>query len=934
MVKLRLWSAVALGLSIAACGSSDPTGDTPPAVESLVLKAGSALPPGQSGFWNTVGEARGLLTGKPGDFGAHVDDQRAMYWNFDTKPAVLGTKPGTAETPKDGIEIYRDDHGVPIVYADSVRDLWYGVGYAVAQDRLFLMDAVRRMGAGTFSELTGCGGVPGDIQQRTVSYTDDEYAEMFERASPDSQEAVLGYVEGANAWRRKALLNPLNLPVEYVLLTTLPAEFTVKDVLAAGVYITRFVASEGGNEFLNIRMLKALETVYGSRAAALDAFQDMVWLEDPKAVVTVPRSEGSFSNHPQPAAGREAVFRELAEWSLGLPETLWKGTGTGHAATPFPCDLSALPGPLGGAGGLGAGEVVRKAKSAPAAVPLRTAAQRDSEARRITRELQRTLLEFRNHLHGGSFAMALAGKRTRDGGGLLISAPQLGYGYPLLLVEYEIHGAGYHARGSSVPGLPVVGIGYSDHLAWGLTTGYSKTIDSFIERICSTAEQAAGSCTRNQYQHNNVWKDMDCRSESVPYRAAVSGIPAGPALLSVTSEVCRAGHGPVVARDEAAGLARSLRYAMFGRELETIEAIREWNRAQTFAEFKTAAEKATWNENVIVASRDGQIGYFHSGLHLKRHAETDQRLPAPGTGERDPAGLLSFAETPQVVNPAQGYLANWNNKPAFGWLDGESLGSTSRGGGPGQRVTNLLDILATRSDWTQNDLREIDRHAGTTDPRAREYLPLIAAFRQSAAADLNEVQRAALQRMLDWDRKHYDAGIDIDDEAATDGPGATLFGEYVGALRDELFGALKTAVIDPGSEGDGSDALTVYGRLAGVGSHVFDQSVMDNLVLRVLNPDSSGLTLRRDYSSGRDRNAVMTAALEVALQRLAQQYNGGSALTVADLDKCRRVHPRSQLCSLSGAVGPGSSTIPGTRCVTMPYQDRGSWLHRVGYERP
>jgi penicillin G amidase len=25
--------------------------------------------------------------------------------------------------------------------------------------------------------------------------------------------------------------------------------------------------------------------------------------------------------------------------------------------------------------------------------------------------------------------------------------------------------------------------------------------------------------------------------------------------------------------------------------------------------------------------------------------------------------------------------------------------------------------------------------------------------------------------------------------------------------------------------------------------------------------------------------------------------------------------------------------VPGTTCVTMPYQDRGSWVHRVGYTR-
>jgi hypothetical protein len=25
--------------------------------------------------------------------------------------------------------------------------------------------------------------------------------------------------------------------------------------------------------------------------------------------------------------------------------------------------------------------------------------------------------------------------------------------------------------------------------------------------------------------------------------------------------------------------------------------------------------------------------------------------------------------------------------------------------------------------------------------------------------------------------------------------------------------------------------------------------------------------------------------------------------------------------------------LPGQACVTMPYEDRGSWVHRVGYEK-
>jgi len=961
-VRALVLCCAGFGLLLAACGSSEPpaSDSVAPSVDPgrLVLKAETVLPPGQSGFVSLAGQARGMVSGNPADYGPHLDDQRALYWSFQAKPAVLGGRPGTPIEPKPGVQVYRDDYGVPIVYAETVRDLWYGVGHAIASDRLFLMDAVRRTAKGTLAELTGCGAVPADLQARVTGYTPAEYQAFFEALSPDARAAAEGYVEGANARLAEVLANPSLLPAEYALLSSRPEPFTTLDVLASGVYITRFVASEGGNEFLNIRLLKALQARYGSARAGKDAFLDLTWLDDPKAVTSVPVGSGRFSNQAVPAEGRDAVFERIADWAVTLPETIWKGEGTGHAAAPFPCSQPSLPMAATASDGLGrsAQRELRVARTPPALRAIAPASRGGvgiadgggaasarvlaARQRAVQRKIALALNELRSYLHGGSYAFALAPSRTRDGGTLMVSGPQLGYGYPLLLVEYEIHGAGYHARGSSVPILPVVGIGYTEHAAWGLTTGYSKTIDSFVETLCSTAQIAAGTCVADQYFHDNQWKAMDCRSETLNYRAAQSGVPVGPPALTSMAKVCRTVHGPLVARDDAAGLGRSLSYAMWMREIETIEGIRGWNKAKSFAEFDAAMRQVTWNENTTVATRDGHIAFYHPGLHARRDPRTDPRFPIPGGGDHDMQGLLPFEQTPQVRDPAQGYLANWNNKPALGWLDGEGLGSTSRPGGPGQRVTAILDQLGARRDWRFADLETLDRGTGTIDPRAREYRPLLAAFRGSAAAQLSEVEREALDRVLAWDGRHYGPDIDIADEAATDSPGATIFGALVLALRDELFGALRedvldTGVPDPDPNNPNAEAgLTAYGRIAGVGSHVFDQSVMDNVTLRVLNPAHSGLVNRRDWSQGRERDAVMLAALRTALTRLASDYNAGAALTVADLDKCRRLHPRSRLCSLSGVIGPGADTVPGTDCVTMPYQDRGSWVHRVGFEKP
>ena len=929
-MKFRLITAQ-LGLPLVAVlltacnlgdGSSASSRQVSPA--DLVLKAETVLPPGQSGFFSVLGQAQGLLTGNPGDYGAHVDDQRELYWKFGAKPAVLGTKPGTPSSPKAGVQVYRDSYGVPIIYADNVRDIWYGVGHAVTTDRLFLLDAVRRTARGSLAELTGCGAVPADLQQRVVGYTDAEYQSMLEKLTPDARDAVLGYVDGANARITEVRSNPSLLPAEYALLSSLPEPITATDVLASGVYITRFVAAEGGNEFQNISLLKALSKRLGSARAGKDAFLDLTWLDDAKAVVSVPAGSGNFSNQSGSAATRDAAFEQMADWAMTLPDSIAQGDGTGHSAAPAPCSQPSLAMATSASSGL---RGAAKREIAPAInTSKKSMLAKKASGPQMQRKIVLALNELRAYLHGGSYAFAISPARTRDGGTLMVSAPQLGYDYPLLLVEYEIHGAGYHARGSSVPILPVVGIGYTEHAAWGLTTGYSKTIDSFVETLCSTAQQAAGTCQADQYFHAGQWKPMSCRSETFKFRAATSGVPIGPAALSQSNKICRTVHGPLVARDDAKGVGRSLAYAMWQREIETIEGIRAWNKARSFEEFDAAMRLVTWNENTTVATRDGHIAFYHPGLHFRRHAQTDMRLPIPGSGAYDHAGFLPFEQTPQVKNPAQGYLANWNNKPAIGWLDGEGLGSTSRPGGAGQRVTAILDKLATRKDWSYSDLKALDQHAGTTDPRAREYLPVLKAFRSSAQAKLSATEKAALDLVLAWDRSHYGPNIDINDPAARDGAAATIFAELVTALRDEFFGALKGDVL--------AAELTAYDRVSGVGSHVFDQSVMDNVVLRILAPNTSAIVNRRDWTSGRSRDVIMQAALKTALTRLAATYNNGNALAAADLAKCTRVHPRSQICSLSGAVGPGSDTVPGTSCVTMPYQDRGSWVHRVGYEKP
>src|SRR5690606_29127210 len=53
------------------------------------------------------------------------------------------------------VDVYRDEAGVPHIFASSEHDLFFAQGYIHAQDRFWQMDFQRHVGAGRLSEMLG-----------------------------------------------------------------------------------------------------------------------------------------------------------------------------------------------------------------------------------------------------------------------------------------------------------------------------------------------------------------------------------------------------------------------------------------------------------------------------------------------------------------------------------------------------------------------------------------------------------------------------------------------------------------------------------------------------------------------------------------------------------------------------------------------------------
>ena len=65
-------------------------------------------------------------------------------------------------------EVFFDDFGIPHIYADNAPDAYFALGYVHAQDRLFQMELMRRVGDGRLSEVLGSDMIEADILFRTI----------------------------------------------------------------------------------------------------------------------------------------------------------------------------------------------------------------------------------------------------------------------------------------------------------------------------------------------------------------------------------------------------------------------------------------------------------------------------------------------------------------------------------------------------------------------------------------------------------------------------------------------------------------------------------------------------------------------------------------------------------------------------------------------
>jgi penicillin amidase len=141
-------------------------------------------------------------------------------------PTIDGT---VAVTGLSGpIDIVRDADAIPHIFAATVPDALFGLGYVHAQDRLWQMEFQRRIGHGRLSEIFGAAAVPQDRFLRTVGFGRAANS-AWDNMAPWAKDQVNAYVAGVNAFITSHTGS--RLPLEFTLLRFRPELWSGPDVI-------------------------------------------------------------------------------------------------------------------------------------------------------------------------------------------------------------------------------------------------------------------------------------------------------------------------------------------------------------------------------------------------------------------------------------------------------------------------------------------------------------------------------------------------------------------------------------------------------------------------------------------------------------------------------------------------------------------------------
>jgi len=346
-------------------------------------------------------------------------------------------------------------------------------------------------------------------------------------------------------------------------------------------------------------------------------------------------------------------------------------------------------------------------------------------------------------------------QRSTNGHPLLVGGPQIGYFYPGLTLEMDVHGGGLDWRGATsapFPGYMLIGRG--EDFAMSLTSAGSDLVDHYVETLCDsdTTYRYKGMCrTMGSFDAGTLRGQGGEPDQRIVFPTTVHG----PVIGYATVDGKR-----VAISSKRSSRGRDVLFQLFFQDLST-------GRVDSARSFFKAASQSPYTFNAAYLD-DRDMAMYSAGRLPLRPSSVDSGLPTKGTGEFEWRGFLSERGHPRGINPRDGTLTNWNNKPARGFASADDQFSY----GSIQRVDLLNLGLARRRKHDLASVTGAMNRAATQDFRVIRVLPVIARVLRTGAAPNPRAMRM-LELLEQW-RKNGGSRLDRDLDGKIDHPGAAV----------------------------------------------------------------------------------------------------------------------------------------------------------------
>ena len=129
----------------------------------------------------------------------------------------------------DTIRIYTDEYGFPHIKGNSLEDIYFGLGFAQAKNRLWQIDINRRIARGMLSEIFGERTIESDKFMRRVGHNEFAIKQAdYVKNNSEYYNIIKAFIGGINYFA-----NNFKLPIEYYITFSEFKNYTLEDIIAS-----------------------------------------------------------------------------------------------------------------------------------------------------------------------------------------------------------------------------------------------------------------------------------------------------------------------------------------------------------------------------------------------------------------------------------------------------------------------------------------------------------------------------------------------------------------------------------------------------------------------------------------------------------------------------------------------------------------------------